>query len=140
MLRPNETNFLKRLCPKWNMHPFTRIPMKAFLKAFLAAISKSIITWIGLRVNPIFRASFIRVSSSLTKSLVHQTHQIIHKDRKSDTKIQDSCLFHEIQHFNSVLKKIEGYIVTDNQIQRINSELKRMIGHSKSPNRFFNFL
>ena len=56
------------------------------------------------------------------------------KDKKSDTKPQDSCLFHEIQHFNSVLKKPKGYIVTDNQIQRYNSELKRMIGHSKSPN------
>ena len=45
------------------------------------------------------------------------------KDRKSDTKLQDSCLFHEIQHFNSnsVLKKIDGYIHTDNQIQRYNS-------------------
>ena len=53
------------------------------------------------------------------------------KDRKSDTKPQDSCLFHEIQHFNSVLKKLR---LTDNQIQRYNSELKRMIGHSKSPN------
>ena len=59
------------------------------------------------------------------------------KDRKSDTKLQDSCLFHEIQHFNSnsVLKKIDGYIHTENQIQRYNSELKRMIGHSKSPNK-----
>jgi hypothetical protein len=45
------------------------------------------------------------------------------KDRKSDTKPQDSCLFHEIQHFNSVLKKLEGNIDTDNQIQ------------SKSPNK-----
>ena len=54
---------------------------------------------------------------------------------KSDTKLQDRCLFHEIQHFNSVLKKFEGYIVTENQIQRYNSELKRMIGHSKSPNK-----
>ena len=53
------------------------------------------------------------------------------KDRKSDTKPQDSCLFHEIQHFNSVLKKLR---LTDNQIQRYNSELKRMIGHSKLPN------
>ena len=45
------------------------------------------------------------------------------KDRKSDTKLQDSCLFHEIQHFNSksILKKIDGYIHTDNQIQRYNT-------------------
>ena len=57
------------------------------------------------------------------------------KDRKSDTKPLDSCLFHEIQHFKSVLKQIEGYIVTDNQIQRYNRELKRMIGHTKSPNK-----
>ena len=57
------------------------------------------------------------------------------KDRKNDTKLQDSCLFHEIQNFNSVLKKIDGYIDTENQIQRYNSELKRMIGHSKSPNK-----
>ena len=56
------------------------------------------------------------------------------KDRKSDTKPQNSCLFHQIQHFNSVLKKIESNIDTDNQIQRYNSDLKRMIGHSKSPN------
>jgi hypothetical protein len=42
-------------------------------------------------------------------------------------------LFHEIKH--CVLKKIESYIDTDNQIQRYNSELKRMIGHSKSPNK-----
>ena len=43
---------------------------------------------------------------------------------KSDTKPQNSCLFHEIQHCNSVLKKIESYIDTDNQIQRYNRELK----------------
>ena len=41
-----------------------------------------------------------------------------------DSQDWDSCLFHEIQHFNNVLKKIEGYIDTGNQIQRINSELK----------------
>ena len=51
------------------------------------------------------------------------------KDRKSDTKLQDSCLFHEIQHFNS------NSVLKNNQIQRYNSELKRMIGHSKSPNK-----
>jgi len=57
------------------------------------------------------------------------------KDRKSDTKPQNSCLFHETQHCNGVLKKIESYIEIDNQIQRYNSELKRMIEHSKSPNK-----
>jgi hypothetical protein len=61
------------------------------------------------------------------------------KDKKSKTKPQNSCLFHEIQNFNSVLKKIEIYIDTlkftyDNQIQRYNRELKRMIAQSKSPN------
>ena len=57
------------------------------------------------------------------------------KDRTSDTKPQNSCLFHEIKQCNSVLKKTKRHKDTDNQIQRYNSELKRMIGYSKSPNK-----